>query len=130
MHSAERAGIRRKGARATSHAGLPRFPLIPAPRPEFGDLSSQNEMTSESMRALQLVVSDAAAGRDEFVSRGVERSELVSFGDQDGSTFFGFSDPDGNTWSVQELKLLAERPAQLAGRWRPISGNRPRGWTL
>ena len=25
-------------------------------------------------------------------------------------TFFGFSDPDGNTWAVQELKVRAEKP--------------------
>lgn len=76
----------------------------------FGDLPSQNEMAPGSMRALQLVVSDAQAGRDELLARGVACSELMSFGDQDGSTFFGFSDPDGNTWSVQELRVRAEKP--------------------
>ena len=76
----------------------------------FGDLPAQNEMAPGSMRALQLVVSDAAAGRAELISRGVACSELMSFGEQDGSTFFGFSDPDGNTWSVQELKVRAEKP--------------------
>lgn len=76
----------------------------------FGDLPSQNEMAAGSMRSLQLVVADAAAGRAELVERGVACSELMSFGDQDGSTFFGFSDPDGNTWSVQELRVRAERP--------------------
>ncbi len=76
----------------------------------FGDLPSQNEMAPGSMRALQLVVSDAAAGRAELVARGVECSEPLSFGDQDGGTFFGFSDPDGNTWSVQELRVRAEKP--------------------
>ncbi len=76
----------------------------------FGDLPSQNEMAPGSMRALQLVVSDAAAGRAELVARGVECSEPMSFGDQDGGTFFGFSDPDGNTWSVQELRVRAEKP--------------------
>ena len=34
----------------------------------------------------------------------------IVFGDQDGSTFFGFADPDGNTWAVQELKLRAQKP--------------------
>jgi hypothetical protein len=53
---------------------------------------------------------DAAAARQELIDRGVEASELVSFGDQDGSTFFGFADPDGNTWAVQELKLRAQKP--------------------
>ena len=27
-----------------------------------------------------------------------------------GGTFFGFSDPDGNQWAVQELKVRAEKP--------------------
>ena len=76
----------------------------------FGNLPSQNEMAPGSMKGLQLVVADAAAAREELVSRGVEASEPVSFGDQDGSTFFGFSDPDGNTWAVQELKVRAQRP--------------------
>jgi hypothetical protein len=34
----------------------------------------------------------------------------MSFGDMDGATFFGFSDPDGNTWAVQELRVRAEKP--------------------
>ena len=66
----------------------------------FGDLPSQREMGPGSIKGLQLVVADAAAARQ----------ELVSFGDQDGSTFFGFADPDGNTWAVQELKVRAEKP--------------------
>ena len=76
----------------------------------FGDLPSQNEMEPGSMKGLQLVVEDAAAARQELLGRGVEASEPVSFGDQDGSTFFGFSDPDGNTWAVQELKVRAQKP--------------------
>ena len=76
----------------------------------FGDLPSQNEMTPGSMKGLQLVVADAKVAREELISRGVEASEPISFGDQDGGTFFGFSDPDGNTWSVQELKVRAEKP--------------------
>src|SRR5262245_18256204 len=51
----------------------------------FGDLPSQNEMAPGSMKGLQLVVADAAAAREELVGRGVEASEPVSFGDQDGS---------------------------------------------
>lgn len=76
----------------------------------IGDLPAQNEMAPGSMRALQLVVADAQAAREELLSRGVEASELQSFGDQDGSTFFGFADPDGNTWAVQELRVRATRP--------------------
>jgi len=76
----------------------------------IGDLPSQNEMAPGSVRGLQLVVADAAAAREELLARGVEVSDMMSFGDQDGSTFFGFSDPDGNTWAVQELRVRAERP--------------------
>ncbi|MBW0103287.1 VOC family protein [Pseudonocardia sp. KRD291] len=86
----------------------------------FGDLPPQREMEPGSLRGLQLCVADAAAARDELLSRGVEASELVSFGDRDGSTFFGFADPDGNTWAVQELRARGVTPlipAQARGRF-------------
>ena len=76
----------------------------------FGDLPAQREMSAGSMRGLQLVVSDARAARQELVDRGVEVSEIVQFSPEDGGTFFGFADPDGNTWAVQELKVRGERP--------------------
>ncbi len=76
----------------------------------IGDLPSQNQMAPGSMRALQLVVSDAAAAREELVARGVEASEITVFDERDGGTFFGFSDPDGNTWAVQEIRARAEKP--------------------
>ena len=76
----------------------------------IGDLPAQNEMAPGSMRGLQLVVADARAARDELLSRGVEASELTVFDERDGGTFFGFSDPDGNTWAVQELRIRAQQP--------------------
>jgi len=76
----------------------------------FGDLPSQNQMEPGSMRALQLVVADARAARQELLDRGVDASEITVFDERDGGTFFGFSDPDGNTWAVQELKVRAEMP--------------------
>jgi predicted enzyme related to lactoylglutathione lyase len=76
----------------------------------FGDLPSQREMAPGSMRGLQLVVSDAQAARQELTSRGVECSEIQVFDERDGGTFFGFVDPDGNTWAVQQLKVRAEKP--------------------
>lgn len=75
-----------------------------------GTLPSQNEMAPGSMRGLQLCVADGQAARTELADRGVEVSELMVFGDRDGSTFFGFADPDGNTWAVQELRARGERP--------------------
>jgi hypothetical protein len=77
-------------------------------------------MAPGSMRGLQLVVADARAAREELLGRGVEASEITVFDERDGGTFFGFSDPDGNTWTVQELKVRAENPlipAESRGRF-------------
>ncbi len=76
----------------------------------FGDLPSQREMAPGSIHGLQLVVADGRAAREELIGRGIECSELMVFSDQDGGTFFGFADPDGNTWAVQELRTRAEQP--------------------
>jgi catechol 2,3-dioxygenase-like lactoylglutathione lyase family enzyme len=76
----------------------------------FGDLPAQNQMAPGSMRALQLVVADAAAARQELLDRGVEASELSVITEADGGTFFGFRDPDGNSWAVQEIKARARKP--------------------
>jgi catechol 2,3-dioxygenase-like lactoylglutathione lyase family enzyme len=76
----------------------------------FGDLPTQREMAPGSIRGLQLVVADAEAARQALVERGVECSEIQVFDPSDGGTFFGFSDPDGNTWAVQQLKVRAEKP--------------------
>ena len=76
----------------------------------IGDLPSQTEMAPGSIRGLQLVVADAAAAREELLSRGVEASEITVFDERDGGTFFGFADPDGNTWAVQQIKARAEHP--------------------
>lgn len=85
----------------------------------IGDLPSHNEMAPGSMRGLQLVVADAQAARDELLSRGVEASEITVFDERDGGTFFGFSDPDGNTWAVQELRIRGQKPLiPVEGRGR------------
>ena len=76
----------------------------------MGTLPSQQEMAPGSMRGLQLVVADATAARAELVDRGVECSEVQVFDERDGGTFFGFSDPDGNTWAVQQIKARGDKP--------------------
>jgi predicted enzyme related to lactoylglutathione lyase len=53
-----------------------------------------------SIRSLQLVVKDADAARAELVGRGVDASEVQ---DYPWGRFTFFSDPDGNSWAVQEL---------------------------
>ena len=76
----------------------------------IGDLPAQNQMAPGSMKSLQLVVSDAAAARHQLLDSGVEASDLMVMTEADGGTFFGFEDPDGNSWAVQEIKARAQTP--------------------
>ncbi len=75
-----------------------------------GNLSAHQAMPPGSLKGLQLVVADAAAARDELVGRGVECDEIQVIDPRDGGTFFGFADPDGNTWAVQQIRARAETP--------------------
>jgi catechol 2,3-dioxygenase-like lactoylglutathione lyase family enzyme len=76
----------------------------------IGDLPAQNEMEPGSMKALQLVVADAEAARQGLLDRDVQVSDLTVITEADGGTFFGFQDPDGNSWAVQEIKARADTP--------------------
>ena len=58
------------------------------------------EAAPGSVRGLQLVVADARAARDELMGRGLEVPEVEV---QPWGSFIYFSDPDGNSWAVQEL---------------------------
>ncbi len=53
-----------------------------------------------------MVVADVAAARQQLVSHGVPASEVDV---QPWGSFVTFADPDGNTWSLQQL------PAWSAG---------------
>jgi catechol 2,3-dioxygenase-like lactoylglutathione lyase family enzyme len=59
-----------------------------------------------SIRGLQLVVPDIAKARETLMGRGVAVSEVQQMGspDRDGGKFAFFEDPDGNGWSVQEIR--------------------------
>ena len=68
-----------------------------------------------SAQRMELVVGDIEAAREDLISRGVEVSELFH---RDGGellpgpdperrsylTYASFSDPDGNSWLLQEVK--------------------------
>jgi catechol 2,3-dioxygenase-like lactoylglutathione lyase family enzyme len=68
-----------------------------------------------SAQRLELVVSDIDAAREDLVSRGLEVSELFHL-DENGVapgpdperrsylTYASFSDPDGNSWLLQEVR--------------------------
>ncbi|SOD71464.1 catechol 2,3-dioxygenase-like lactoylglutathione lyase family enzyme [Jatrophihabitans sp. GAS493] len=76
----------------------------------IGDLPAQRAMEPGSLKGVQLVVADAYRAREELLARGVEVSEITVFDERDGGTFFGFDDPDGNSWAVQQLKARAQKP--------------------
>lgn len=58
------------------------------------------EMAPGSQRGLQIVVSDVHAAREQLLARGVAASDVSV---QPWGSFVTFSDPDGNTWSLQQL---------------------------
>lgn len=76
----------------------------------IGSLPAQNAMAPGSLHGVQLVVSDAATAREQLVANGVECDDIQVFDERDGGTFFGFRDPDGNSWAVQQIKARAEKP--------------------
>ncbi len=58
------------------------------------------EMTPGSQQGLMLVVEDVEAVRRELSGRGVETGDIDV---QQWGSFIYFSDPDGNTWTAQQL---------------------------
>ncbi len=58
------------------------------------------EMPAGSLRALQMVVPDADAAREHLLERGVGASEVQEL---PWGRFVSFPDPDGNTWSLQQI---------------------------
>ncbi len=57
-------------------------------------------MQPGSLEGLLMVVSDVRAVREEMVTRGVDISEIDV---QVWGTFAYFRDPDGNSWSLQQI---------------------------
>ena len=57
-------------------------------------------------KGMQLVVQDVDLARDELAGNGVEITDVQQLGPEgsSGSRFAFFSDPDGNGWSLQEIK--------------------------
>ena len=73
-------------------------------------LSEPPPMPPGSLKGLQLVVADAYGARDELVERGVVADDINVIDQRDGGTLFGFADPDGNSWVVQQIKERADKP--------------------
>jgi catechol 2,3-dioxygenase-like lactoylglutathione lyase family enzyme len=62
--------------------------------------TNMTAMEPGAVKGVQMVVADAAGARQELLGRGVEASELDT---QDWGTFVYFSDPDGNSWALQQI---------------------------
>jgi catechol 2,3-dioxygenase-like lactoylglutathione lyase family enzyme len=63
-----------------------------------------------SLKGLQLVVADAYRAREQLVARGVAAGDIEVIDERDGGTLFGFADPDGNSWVVQQIIQRAAKP--------------------
>ena len=69
----------------------------------MGDITA---MQPGSVKGLHLVVANIVAARDALVKRGLDVGEVSDMG---GVKYAGFSDPDGNSWLLQEF------PAHMRG---------------
>ena len=72
-------------------------------------------MPPGSLKGLQLVVPDVNAARAQLMEREVQVSEIQVLGENpspqpdplDNVGFVFFSDPDGNTWAIQQISARA-----------------------
>jgi catechol 2,3-dioxygenase-like lactoylglutathione lyase family enzyme len=63
----------------------------------MGEIS---EMRPGTVKGLHLVVADINKAREELAGRGVEVGKVDDLG---GVKYVRFSDPDGNSWLLQEI---------------------------
>ena len=63
-------------------------------------LGEISEMQPGSLKGLHLVVADINKAREALAGRGVTVGEVDDLG---GIKYVYFSDPDGNSWSLQEI---------------------------
>ncbi len=59
-----------------------------------------DKMKPGTVKGLHLVVDNIVTARDELVARGVSMGDVDDMG---GIKYVAFSDPDGNTWTLQEI---------------------------
>lgn len=64
-------------------------------------LGEMSEMAPGSVRGLHLVVADVNEAHAALTKRGVGLSEVIVY--VQGIKMASFSDPDGNSWTLQEL---------------------------
>jgi catechol 2,3-dioxygenase-like lactoylglutathione lyase family enzyme len=97
-----------------THAGEMRFAQLTPPGSGcsivLGDMPGGPAMPPGSLKGPQLVVADAYRARAELIERGVAAGDVDVIDERDGGTLFGFTDPDGNAWVVQQIKARADKP--------------------
>ena len=69
-------------------------------------LGEITEMQPGSVKGLHLVVEDIADARAALAGRGIAVGEITDLG---GVKYAGFSDPDGNSWLLQEFPPALRR---------------------
>ncbi len=69
-------------------------------------MSDLAAMTPGSIKGLHLVVRDVSAVRQVLAGRGVAMGDVVEY--PGGIKYAGFSDPDGNSWMLQEVPADAK----------------------
>ncbi len=104
------------------HPGAPRYRIVQLTPPgsacsiQFGE--GMTDAAPGSYEGLYLVTDDLEATRTQLLNRGVHVSEPFHFGPTgqapgyapgraDYRSFVSFSDPDGNAWLIQEIRVRA-----------------------
>ena len=77
----------------------------------MGEISA---MQPGSIKGLHLVVADIHKAREALAGRGVTVSEVNDMG---GVKYVYFSDPDGNSWALQEIPALFADDNET-GKWK------------
>jgi catechol 2,3-dioxygenase-like lactoylglutathione lyase family enzyme len=58
------------------------------------------DMAPGSLKGVQVVIADADAARQQLIEKGVAASDVD---EQAWGRFVSFADPDGNSWTLQQL---------------------------
>lgn len=65
-----------------------------------------------SIKGRQLVVSDIEVARADLLGRGGDVTQVQQIDSRDRAAFIHFGDPDGNEWTVQEVRARASGSSQ------------------
>lgn len=63
-------------------------------------LGEMDQIPAGSIKGLHLVVDDIRTTRKALIKQGVDMGDVIDMG---GILYAGFSDPDGNSWLLQEI---------------------------